>query len=55
MLSQQKKIKIPGASGWYGIENTDEGVILYGEDVEIEGDDERTNWLDRFPSKYQHR
>jgi len=42
-----EEIKIPGASGWYGIENTDEGVILYGEDVEIEGDDERpTGWID---------
>lgn len=41
------EIKLPGFSGWYGIENTSEGVILYGEDVEIEGDGERpTAWID---------
>lgn len=43
-----EEIKIPGASGWYGIENTDEGVILYGEDVEIEGEpgERPTGWID---------
>ena len=42
-----EEIKLPNSSGWYGVENTKEGVILYGEDVEIEGDDERpTGWID---------